>query len=86
MLEAITELFTEVRVGYIGLERDEATAVARAYYCKLPPIGESRVLLLDPMLATGRLGSAGDRGAAEGRRARTSCISAWSPRPKACAS
>jgi len=53
MLEAITELFTEVRVGYIGLERDEATAVARAYYCKLPPIGESRVLLLDPMLATG---------------------------------
>ncbi len=53
MLEAITELFTEVRVGYIGLERDERTAVARAYYCKLPPIGESRVLLLDPMLATG---------------------------------
>jgi uracil phosphoribosyltransferase len=53
MLEAITELFTEVRVGYIGLERDEATAVARAYYCKLPPIGDSRVLLLDPMLATG---------------------------------
>lgn len=53
MLEAITELFTEVRVGYIGLERDETTAIARAYYCKLPPIGTSRVLLLDPMLATG---------------------------------
>ena len=53
MLEAITELFTDVRVGYIGLERDEATASARAYYCKLPPIGASRVLLLDPMLATG---------------------------------
>jgi uracil phosphoribosyltransferase len=53
MLEAITELFTDVRVGYIGLERDETTAVARAYYCKLPPIGASRVLLLDPMLATG---------------------------------
>lgn len=53
MLEAITELFTEVRVGYIGLERDEHTAVARAYYSKLPPLGESRVLLLDPMLATG---------------------------------
>ena len=53
MLEAITELFTDVRVGYIGLERDETTAVARAYYCKLPPICTSRVLLLDPMLATG---------------------------------
>ncbi len=58
MLEAITELFTDVRVGYIGLERDERTAIAHAYYCKLPPIEEgSRVLLLDPMLATG--GSAG---------------------------
>ncbi len=57
MLEAITELFTDVRVGYIGLERDERTAIAHAYYCKLPPIEGSRVLLLDPMLATG--GSAG---------------------------
>ncbi len=53
MMEAITELFPEVRVGYIGLERDEQTAVARAYYCKLPPLENSRVLLLDPMLATG---------------------------------
>ncbi len=53
MMEAITELFPDVRVGYIGLERDEQTAIARAYYCKLPPLTSSRVLLLDPMLATG---------------------------------
>lgn len=53
MMEAITELFPDVRVGYIGLERDEQTAIARAYYCKLPPLENSRVLLLDPMLATG---------------------------------
>jgi uracil phosphoribosyltransferase len=53
MLEAITELFPDVSVGYIGLERDEQTAIARAYYCKLPPLENSRVLLLDPMLATG---------------------------------
>jgi len=53
MLEALTELFPDVRVGYIGLERDEQTAIARAYYCKLPPLENSRVLLLDPMLATG---------------------------------
>lgn len=57
MLEALTELFPDLRVGYIGLERDEKTAVAHAYYCKLPPLDNSRVLLLDPMLATG--GSAG---------------------------
>ncbi len=53
MLEALTELFPDLRVGYIGLERDEQTAIARAYYCKLPPLDNSRVLLLDPMLATG---------------------------------
>lgn len=53
MLEALTELFPDLRVGYIGLERDEQTAIARAYYCKLPPLENSRVLLLDPMLATG---------------------------------
>jgi uracil phosphoribosyltransferase len=27
--------------------------VARSYYCKLPPLGSKRVLILDPMLATG---------------------------------
>lgn len=53
MLEPITDLFPDVRVGYVGLERDEQTAIARAYYRKLPPLEDSRVLLLDPMLATG---------------------------------
>lgn len=53
MLQPVVDLFPDVSVGYIGLERDHATAQARSYYCKLPPIGTSRVLLLDPMLATG---------------------------------
>lgn len=53
MLQPLVDLFPDVSVGYIGLERDHATAQARSYYCKLPPIGNSRVLLLDPMLATG---------------------------------
>lgn len=53
MLEPITQLFPDVRVGYIGLERDEKTAIAHAYYCKLPPLQGSKVLLIDPMLATG---------------------------------
>src|SRR6185312_7621836 len=38
---------------YIGLERDHATAIARSYYCKLPQVSGRRVLLVDPMLATG---------------------------------
>jgi uracil phosphoribosyltransferase len=53
MLEAVTDLFPEVAVGYIGLERDHATFQPSAYYSKLPPLEGAYVLLLDPMLATG---------------------------------
>ncbi len=53
MLEAVTELFPEVTVGYIGLERDDATLAPASYYQKLPPLTGRHVLLLDPMLATG---------------------------------
>jgi uracil phosphoribosyltransferase len=53
MLEAVTELFPEVPVGYIGLERDHATFQPSTYYSKLPRLEGSYVLLLDPMLATG---------------------------------
>jgi uracil phosphoribosyltransferase len=53
MVQPFTDLFPDVSIGYIGLERDEETAVARSYYCKLPPLGSKRVLILDPMLATG---------------------------------
>jgi uracil phosphoribosyltransferase len=53
MVQPFTDLFPDVSVGYIGLERDEETAVARSYYSKLPPFGSKRVLILDPMLATG---------------------------------
>jgi len=53
MLQPIVDLFPHVSVGYIGLERDHATAQARSYYCKLPKLENTRILLLDPMLATG---------------------------------
>src|SRR5712691_1642268 len=53
MLESVTELFPEVSVGYIGLERDDATLEPKSYYDKLPEVGGRHVLLLDPMLATG---------------------------------
>jgi len=58
MLEAVTELFPEVAVGYIGLERDEASLAPQSYYRKLPPVEGRHVLVLDPMLATGGSGSA----------------------------
>lgn len=53
MLEPVVHLFPDVKVGYIGLERDHATAVAHSYYCKLPNLEGRCVLCLDPMLATG---------------------------------
>jgi uracil phosphoribosyltransferase len=54
MLDAVLELLPAARVGHIGLQRDEATAIASKYYTKLPrDLGESFVLMIDPMLATG---------------------------------
>lgn len=53
LLAPVLELLPRVSVGYIGLERDEQTAVARIYYNKLPRLQGKVPLLLDPMLATG---------------------------------
>lgn len=53
LLPPVLELLPRVSVGYIGLERDEETAVARIYYNKLPKLEGKVPLLLDPMLATG---------------------------------
>ena len=53
MVQPFLDVFPEVSVGYVGLERDHVTAVARSYYCKLPPLEGRRVFVVDPMLATG---------------------------------
>jgi len=54
MLDAVLELVPSARVGHIGLQRDEMTAVASQYYSKLPVrLDSSYVLMIDPMLATG---------------------------------
>ena len=53
MVQPFLDVFPDVSVGYVGLERDHVTAVARNYYCKLPPLEGRRVFVVDPMLATG---------------------------------
>jgi uracil phosphoribosyltransferase len=54
MLDAVLELVPHARVGHIGLQRDEMTAIASQYYAKLPArLDASYVLMIDPMLATG---------------------------------
>jgi len=77
MLDAVLSVVPHARVGHIGLQRDETTAVASQYYAKFPAgLEASLVVLVDPMLATG--GSAvaslqllASRGA---RRMRLLCI------------
>jgi uracil phosphoribosyltransferase len=54
MLDSVLQLVPEARVGHIGLQRDERTAVASQYYAKLPDdLEHSYVVVIDPMLATG---------------------------------
>jgi uracil phosphoribosyltransferase len=54
MVEAVLELLPHARVGHIGLQRDERTAIASQYYSKLPhDLSQSMALIVDPMLATG---------------------------------
>jgi len=54
MLPAALEFLPKSRVGFVGLVRDEETAVASEYYWKLPSIDASSVVIVtDPMLATG---------------------------------
>jgi uracil phosphoribosyltransferase len=54
MLFAAQELLPTAPVGFVGLARDEETAIAKAYYQKLPALlTHSQVFILDPMLATG---------------------------------
>jgi uracil phosphoribosyltransferase len=54
MLEAFLDVVPKARVGHIGLQRDEATAVASQYYAKFPTsLQDCFVYMVDPMLATG---------------------------------
>jgi uracil phosphoribosyltransferase len=55
LLEGMLRIMPEAEIGHIGLYRDEVTLRPVNYYCRLPArLAESEVLLLDPMLATGR--------------------------------
>jgi uracil phosphoribosyltransferase len=53
LLDGLLELVPSARVGHIGLYRDRETLEAVEYYLKLPDdIGDRKVMVVDPMLAT----------------------------------
>jgi len=58
MLDGVLDLIPTARAGFIGMYRDHDTLEPVEYFSKVPDVNGSRVVVLDPMLATG--GSASD--------------------------
>ena len=53
LLEGFSKFLPEAEKGHIGLYRDEQTYEPVEYLFKLPKIKNKKILILDPMLATG---------------------------------
>lgn len=54
MSEGLLKLIPAAKVGHIGVSRDKQTLEAKAYFCKMPgDLDKRRILVMDPMLATG---------------------------------
>ena len=54
LLEGMLDLIPSARVGHVGIYRDPDTLVAVEYYFKVPEeLDERKVIVVDPMLATG---------------------------------
>ena len=54
MVEGILELVPTAKVGHLGVYRNEETLEPVYYYAKMPVnVAESKVYIIDPMLATG---------------------------------
>ncbi|MCO6472686.1 MAG: uracil phosphoribosyltransferase [Melioribacteraceae bacterium] len=59
LVNSFIEMIPDAKVGHIGLQRDEETLEPIDYYYKTPKNLEiSKVIVLDPMLATGGSASA----------------------------
>ena len=53
LLESVLTLVPDAAIGFAGVQRDEETAEPIEYYTKFPLLTKARVLILEPMLATG---------------------------------
>lgn len=54
MLSGVLKILPDAAVGFIGLVRDETTHKPIKYYEKMPPnFSAQKIILVDPMLATG---------------------------------
>lgn len=54
MLDALTDLVPNARIGFLGMYRDPVTSQPVEYYAKLPEAKDDSIaIVIDPMLATG---------------------------------
>lgn len=53
LLQSVLTLVPDATIGFAGVQRDEETAEPIEYYTKFPTLDTARVLILEPMLATG---------------------------------
>jgi uracil phosphoribosyltransferase len=58
LIEGFVKFLPDVEKGHIGLYRDEQTYQPVEYLCKLPKVKNKKIIVLDPMLATGNSSSA----------------------------
>lgn len=53
LLHSVLTLVPDAAIGFAGVQRNEETAEPMEYYTKFPTLDSARVLILEPMLATG---------------------------------
>jgi uracil phosphoribosyltransferase len=53
LLQSVLTLVPDAAIGFAGVQRNEETAEPIEYYNKFPQLSSARVLILEPMLATG---------------------------------
>lgn len=53
LLHSVLTLVPDAAIGFAGVQRNEETAEPMEYYTKFPELSAARVLILEPMLATG---------------------------------
>ncbi|MFV8469131.1 uracil phosphoribosyltransferase [Mycoplasma sp. MV126] len=54
MVDGIVNLIPQARVGHIGMYRNEGTEQVTEYFYKIPNVSlDSKMIVVDPMLATG---------------------------------
>ena len=53
LLESVLTLVPDAAIGFAGVQRNEETAEPMEYYTRFPNLDTAKVLVLEPMLATG---------------------------------